>query len=392
MRSDRARLAPLMLATMASQALIVVLAPTIVAVGADLGASVGAAGQARSVTAGAAILASAAIAGRIDSVGISRLLAAGAAVAIIASAAVAAAPNLVAFLLAHVLVGIALACLLSAGFAGVAGFTPERRAWAIGYVAGANALAWIAVTPVVGMLTERLSWRAAEAVPATLAVGALLASKRIEAAPAAPGVASLGTLLAHPSARRWIGAELAAYGAWACVLTYVGAFFIEGLGVREGVAGWLLAAGAASFFAASTRSGRLAAALPRRPLAAAASLAMAVFVLLQMGVAASAAGAAACFCLVGLAAGVRTPASGGLGLDQLPEHPGAMMAARTAAAQTGYLLGAVVGGAVIAVAGYRALGLVLATGLAVAAYLILRVDDPRAAAARAARVSPSPSL
>jgi len=91
MRSDRARLAPLMLATMASQALIVVLAPTIVAVGTDLGASVGAAGQARTVTAGAAILASAAIAGRIDTVGIPRLLAAGAAVAIAASAAVATA-------------------------------------------------------------------------------------------------------------------------------------------------------------------------------------------------------------------------------------------------------------------------------------------------------------
>src|SRR5262245_21958036 len=190
MRSDRARLAPLMLATMASQALIVVLAPTIVAVGADLGTSVSAAGQARTVSAGAAILASAAIAGRIDAVGISRLLAAGAAVAIAACAAVAAAPNLTAFLLAHVLVGIALACLLSAGFAGVAGFAPERRAWAIGYVAGSNALAWIAVTPLVGVVTESLSWRAAEAVPAALAVGALLASRRVEPSSRGPAVAS----------------------------------------------------------------------------------------------------------------------------------------------------------------------------------------------------------
>jgi hypothetical protein len=42
------RLAPLALATMASQALLVVLGPIMVAVGADLGASVGAIGQARS--------------------------------------------------------------------------------------------------------------------------------------------------------------------------------------------------------------------------------------------------------------------------------------------------------------------------------------------------------
>ncbi len=125
--SDRARLAPLMLATMASQALLVVLAPTIVAVGADLGASVAAVGQARSITAGIAIAASVAIASRIDSVAISRLLALGATLAIIGSATVAAAPTLTTFLLAHLLVGIALACLLSAGFAGVAAFARESE-------------------------------------------------------------------------------------------------------------------------------------------------------------------------------------------------------------------------------------------------------------------------
>jgi predicted MFS family arabinose efflux permease len=54
-----------------------------------------------------------------------------------------------------------------------------------------------------------------------------------------------------------------------------------------------------------------------------------------------------------------------------------MMAARTAATQLGYLLGAVIGGAVIAGAGYGALGFVLAAGMAASAWLILRVDDPR---------------
>jgi predicted MFS family arabinose efflux permease len=53
-----------------------------------------------------------------------------------------------------------------------------------------------------------------------------------------------------------------------------------------------------------------------------------------------------------------------------------MMAARTAANQLGYLLGAVVGGTVIAVAGYGAFGVVLAAVMSVSALLILRVDDP----------------
>jgi predicted MFS family arabinose efflux permease len=57
-----------------------------------------------------------------------------------------------------------------------------------------------------------------------------------------------------------------------------------------------------------------------------------------------------------------------------------MMAARTGATQLGYLLGAVIGGAVIAGAGYGTLGIVLAAGMAASALLILRVDDPLEAA------------
>jgi predicted MFS family arabinose efflux permease len=56
-----------------------------------------------------------------------------------------------------------------------------------------------------------------------------------------------------------------------------------------------------------------------------------------------------------------------------------MMAARTAATQLGYLLGAVVGGAVIAGSGYGVLGLVLAAFMVASAGLVLRVHDPREA-------------
>jgi predicted MFS family arabinose efflux permease len=56
-----------------------------------------------------------------------------------------------------------------------------------------------------------------------------------------------------------------------------------------------------------------------------------------------------------------------------------MMAARTAATQTGYLLGALVGGVVIAGPGYGALGVVLALVMAGSAWLVLRVDEPQGA-------------
>lgn len=361
---------------MASQALLVVLSPTIVAIGDDLSASVGTVGQARSITAVVAIAASVAITARIGAVGVPRLLALGAGLALVACVAVAAAQNLWMFFAAHVLVGLGFACLLSGGFAGVAAFAHDERAWAIGYVAGANALAWILVNPVVGILTEWLSWRVAEAVPAVIALAALLTVRSAAPVPGGRVAPRLRGVLGEPSARRWIGAELIAYGAWTGLLTFVGAFFIDTFGVRAGTAGWLLAAGAAAYFAAATRSGRLVARFSRRYLVAASGLAMAALLPVLLGSSGSVTVAAVLFCLVGLAAGVRTPASSSLGLVQIPEHPGTMMAARTGATQLGYLLGAAVGGIVISAAGYRALSLVLAVGMAVSAFLVLRVRDP----------------
>src|SRR3954467_11507555 len=106
MSDRRALLLPLVLAAMASQALLVVLSPTIVAIGDDLNASVSAVGQARSLTAVVAILASVVITPRIGAVGVPRLLGLGSAVAVAGCAAVAAAVDLSTFLAAHVLVGV----------------------------------------------------------------------------------------------------------------------------------------------------------------------------------------------------------------------------------------------------------------------------------------------
>lgn len=384
MPRHRPPLAPLLLATMASQALLVALSPTIVAIADDLGISVGAVGQARSITAVVAIAASIGIAGRMDTMGVPRLLSIGAGLAIVASAAIALAPTLAAFLLAHVLVGVAFACLLTAGFAGVAAFPPERKAWAIGYVVGANSLAWIVVNPAMGATTDALSWRAAEAIPATIAVAALVAARAAATAPTASGPWQLRTLLRERSARRWIGAETIAYGAWTALLTFIGAFFIQRLGVSEAAVGWLLASGAAAHFVASTRSGTLSDLLPRRRLVSAAALLMAVLLFVELR-ATGAALAVAIFCMAGLTAGIRMPVSSRLGLEQLPHHPGAMMAARTAATQLGYLLGAVIGGVVVAGAGYETLGIVLAIGMAASALLVLRVDDPLEVSVVAAR-------
>lgn len=301
-RSHWRALAPLALATMASQALLVVLSTTIVAISHDLGTSVATIGQARSITAAVSIAVSLALSARGDVLPVPRMLLLGSALAVAACGAVAAARSAVVFLAAHALIGLAVALLLSGGFAGVAAFAPERRAWATGYVAAASATAWIVVNPVAANLTEWLSWRAAQAAPAAIAVAALLAARYAEPVPGGGPVAGLWAPLTVPSARRWIGAEIAGYASWTALLTFSGGFFIERIGVRQSIVGWLLAGAAAAFFVASTQSGRLVRRVPRKRLVAVTALATAVLLPVML-TSSHAAAAVGVFCLMGLLAG-----------------------------------------------------------------------------------------
>jgi predicted MFS family arabinose efflux permease len=362
---------------MASQALLVVLAPTIVEVGREFGTSIGAVAQARSVLAGAAIASSLAIAPFLDRLGIRPLLSWGAVLAVAGSAGAAFSPSLMAFLSAHALIGVGFACLLSAGFAGTAAFSREDRKWAMGYVVGAQALAWVVVNPLAGALTDALSWRAAHAGPAAIAF-CVLASARAAPEGSIPEASGAGLrgVLTDLSARRWIWSESIAYFAWSAHLTFTGAFFIVHHGVSESAAGILLALGAAMFFVTSVRGGSLIGDLPRPRLIAGAALLLGALVALQFNAQGAMWIALVAWFLSAVAGGVRTPVSSALGLAQLPDRPGSMMAARTAATQMGYLLGGLVGGATLAWSGYRALGLVLAAGLVLCAALVLRVTDP----------------
>ncbi len=378
--SPRTRqLLPLVLATMASQALLVVLAPTIVEVGREFGVSVGVVGQSRSVLAGASILSSFAIVPFLDRIGIRPLLSWGAGLAVAGSAGAALSPSLPVFLSVQVVIGIGFACLLSAGFAGVATFPREDRASAMGYVVGANALAWIVVNPLAGVLTDTFSWRTANAAPAAIAL-CVLASVRAApggSATGAPGVGrGLRYVIADRSARRWLVAESIAFFAWGANLTFTGAFFIERYGTSEFTAGILLALGAAMFFVASVRGTPLVRHLPRPRLIAAAALVTGAMITLQFNTHNLLWIAVVAWSLGAVAGGVRSAVSPALGLAQLPGQPGSMMAARTATLQMGYLLGGILGGAALAWSGYAALGLILGSGMILAAVLVLRVSDP----------------
>lgn len=389
MRSPVPRLVPLVLGTLAGNSLLVVLSPTLVAVARDFAAPVGAVGQARTIAAASAVLASPLVVRLIDRAGLRAALRAGSALSVLSGVAVAAAPTFVTFLTAHVVTGVAVSCLVSAGLAGVAAFPRERSARAIGYVVGAGALAWIAAGPLAGMLTDAISWRAAQAVPIVLAVIALAAARAAATPPAVlPTAARTGlrAVLSDRRAQRWLTAELAAGCVWAANLGYSGVFAIRHHHVSGAAAGALLAAATAAFFLGAVRSAALARRFTPVGLIASTSLTMAALVACQYTIAPSVWVTLVILCAVALCAGVRSSASARLGLAQLPERPSAMTAAQTAVTQAGHLLGAIGGAAMLSVAGDIGLGLALSSGLVVAAGLFARVTD----APRVAPMAPTP--
>jgi predicted MFS family arabinose efflux permease len=379
-RHHARRLLPLVLATLATQASIVVLAPIIVEVGRDLDASVSAVGQARTTLAGTAAIAALAIGPLIDRIGVRPLLLWGGALAFGGAAATAGAPTLGVFYLAHVVVGLGVACLLSAGFAGVgAWFDDHDAAWALGYVVGSQSIAWIVGNPLIGLLTDAASWRLAYVVPAATALAALAAGLAAPAARHESGgePTALGGVLGDRSARRWAVAELAAYCAWTAELTYIGAFYIQTYDVDEAVVGFLLAVGSFAFLISTLstdwlirRAGR------RRPVVVLSALGMGGLVAVIMNVTPSVVFTLGLFSLMALCAGLRSTGSSAMGLYLLPLQPGSMMAARTASAQIGYMVGALLGGAVLAIADFGALGFVLLAGMAFSAALFARISDP----------------
>jgi predicted MFS family arabinose efflux permease len=382
--SARARaVVPLVLATVATQASIVVLAPLMVAIGRDLDASLGEVGLARSVLAATAVVVSLAIGPLIDRVGVRPLLLAGALFAMAGAGLTAAAPSLLPFYAAHVVTGTGVACLLSAGFAGVAAhFGDDQAAWAVGWVVGAQSLAWIAGNPVIGVLAESGSWRLAYVVPATMAAlalaAALLAPRGRPATEAGGAREGLAAVFRDPSARRWTTAELVAYSAWTAELTYAAAFYIESYGVGESEVGILLAVGSIVFLVISTNTARLTARVPRKPLIVASALLMGVTLVPVLNLTPSVWFTLVLFCAMATFAALRSTAASALGLAQLPDRPGAMMGARTASAQLGYMIGAAAGGGVLALADFGSLGFILFAGMALSALLIARVRDPAA--------------
>jgi predicted MFS family arabinose efflux permease len=266
-------------------------------------------------------------------------------------------------------------------------------------VVGAQSLAWIVGNPIVGTLADVGSWRLAYVVPASVCLGALVAGWLLRPA---PGVVAAGgqpdtvrdglrAVFGDRSARRWAISELVAYSAWSAELTYAAVFYIRNYDTGVATIGFLLAGGSLVFLLTSLSTARLTTRFTRKPLLIACALGMGAMLVPMLNWAPSVAGTFAMFCVLAVFAGIRLAGSSSLGLDQLPDRPGAMMGARTSAAQLGYMIGAAGGGLVLALWGFGALGFVLFAGMGLSAFLLTGVHDPWSERQRAGRVDRLPA-
>jgi predicted MFS family arabinose efflux permease len=368
----------LFLCLFAAQGGLIALSPVLVEAASDLGVSTATAGQLRTISGLAAGVTALLLASVARRVGLRQLLLGGAVLLAAGSLASATAPSFAVLALAQVLVGVAVAVLVTAGTAAAAEWaSPENRTRVLSWALIGNPAAWIVGMPAIGLLGEaswRLGWLA---FPLVAALAAAVAVARGGPATPASTVAGGGILsaLGDRAVRRWALGEILANSAWIGLLVYAGALFVESYGTSTALTGVLLALAAASFIGGNLAFRRSASG-ELRPLLVGLALGMAVLVALFGTVRPGVAVSTFLFAAAAFLGGARTLLGNAYGLQAAPEQRVAVMATRAAANQFGYFVGAAVAGAAIAAFGYSGLGIVL--GLLFVAAALSLADVRRA--------------
>jgi MFS transporter, DHA1 family, inner membrane transport protein len=350
-----------LLATLAaSQAALVVLNPLLPDVARDLDVSIATAGQLRTASglaAGVAALTTGLLAARL---GLRELLLGGVAILACGSLLSAAAPEFWILALAQAIAGIGIGISYSAAVAAAAEWSdPSARSRVLAIALLGPPLAWIVGMPLVGALGEG-SWRVAwVVVPLAMAtIAGVLLLQRGRTAPARSR-AGLRAVLTEPGVARWSVGELLAFSGWAGALVYMGALLVESYELSIAATGLALGFGALVYVPGNflfrrwvDSHGRLLLVV----LALSAAATVAVLGIVRPSVWFS----IAVFSLLCFIAGGRTLAGGARGLGLAPKLRLGVTGVRTAALQSGYFVGAAVGGLALSLGGYGLLGLAFA--------------------------------
>lgn len=367
----------------ASQAALVVLNPLLPEVAADLGVSVAAAGQLRTISglvAGATALATGLLAARA---GLRELLGAGLVILVVGALLSGAAPGFAVLAAAQALVGAGIGITYSAALAATAEWSPAgERSRVLAIALLGPPLAWIVGMPIIGVVGEA-SWRLAWlAVPVVTAVVAGVLLVRRPSTPPASARAGMRAVLTYPGVVRWSVGELLAFSGWAGALVFMGALFVESYGLSIAEAGLVLGIGALVYVPGNMLFRRWVDRHDRRLLVLLALSAAATVAVLG-AVRPSVWFSLGMFALLSFIAGGRTLAGSARGLGLAPALRLGVTGVRTAALQLGYFVGAGVGGLALAAGGYGAVGLAF-SALFIGAAVPHLLPQPSA--------SPNPSL
>ena len=347
----------LFLAFFASQAGVLVLSPILSEVADDLGVSVAAAGQLRILAAPLAVVAALAAGRMLVRFSPRALLGVGSLLLAVGSVASAAAPSFELLALAQVPMWIGIATLLAAGVAATSAWSaPERRTRVVAHALAGPPAAWIVGMPVIGLVAE-VHWRLAFLafpLPAAL-LAALAVAARPGDRPISAAETSLRGLLRRPDARRWALGELLANSAWAGTLVFSGALLTERYGMSTAATGVALAAVAVAYLVGNRQAGRAGAEGARRRMLA-ASLGAAALVALTWSFTSAVALTLVVFSASAAVVATRTVAGTVYGFTAAGDRGREVGTIRAVTTQLGYLIGASVGGAALAVGGFALLG------------------------------------
>ena len=350
----------LFLSLFAAQAGTIALSPVLTDAARDLDVSTAAAGQTRTVAGFVAAFAAMSVSRLSRRVSLRDQLLAGATLVALGSLASAGAPSFPFLVLAQVPVGAGVGVLTTSGtLAAAAWVAPELRAKALSWALIGQPAAWIVGMPLIG-LVGATSWRYGWLVLpfAGAAVASLLLARRRgsdvgeHATPAA-----LRGALQDADVRRWFIAEVLANTAWAGVLIYAGALFVESYDAPTPLTGVILAVGAGAYVLGNMALRGRAGNKPRGVLVVLLLL-LAFWTGLFGVVRPSIVVSTLLFSAAAFAAGGRTLVSSAFAVSASPELRPALVGARAASMQAGYFAGALLTGAALAAAGYAGLGLV----------------------------------
>jgi DHA1 family inner membrane transport protein len=354
---------------------VIAMAPVLDEVAADLGVATATAGQLRTLSGLVAALVGFQAPVLAERVGLRAVLGAGTALLAVGALASAAAPSFALLAAAHVVLGAAVGCVVAIGTAAAGVWADENdRTRVLSWALIGQPAAWIAGMPILGALGER-SWRLCWLVlPLGSAVLATLLL--VLARPTSHGHRSASTrvrsVLADRAIARWGLAELLFNCGWSGTLVYAGTLFADSYDSRKTAIGLILGGGASIYVCGTLVGRRLAAWQPQRQLVALALL-LSVLVAGFGAVRHDTWTSATLFAAAAFVAGSRTLVGSTVGLAVGPEAQLAAMGLRTAAVQTGGVLGTGIAGVALAAGGYGALGLVMAAILAGAAAALLEL-------------------